>query len=118
MRVFYTDGSHKPDRSAHIVTDDKGKILHYEKHEGAKMKTVNEEEYLGVIAALKMCQPGDSVFTDSQLVFGQVCRGWKCNHDHLRTLRDEAMALKGARRAGLQWVGRNENVAGKIMERM
>jgi ribonuclease HI len=100
------------------VTDEKGKLLKFVKHEGADIRTVNEEEYLGVIAALKMCSAGDIIYTDSQLVYGHLCRGWKCNYDHLRSLRDEAAALMGARRAGLKWVKRNKNVAGVLMDKM
>lgn len=33
------------------------------------------------------------VYTDSSLVHGQIVLGWACNHDHLRQLRDQCLAL-------------------------
>jgi len=61
--------------------------------------TSNEAEYEAVIAGLTYLKTCNEVYrmskekcvivTDSQLVYGHVVRGWKCNFAHLRLLRDE-----------------------------
>jgi len=62
-------------------------------------KTNNEMEYMAVIEAIKFLRDKNVgkkdciIYTDSQLVYGQVVAGWKVNYEHLRILRDKICNL-------------------------
>lgn len=61
--------------------------------------TSNSAEYLTLISALNHClntgiTENIIVYMDSRLVVGQVMWGWKCNFEHLKTLRAIVVALK------------------------
>ena len=83
----------------------------YEEH------TNNEMEYYALIRALKEVKEPHEIFTDSQLVYGHVLLNWKVNSAHLIPLRDEARALLLQKGCVLTWIPREENEAGKIIER-
>jgi ribonuclease HI len=114
---YYTDGSSTIGiKSAHCVVDEKGRTIEYLELKAPNDKTNNEEEYRGVIAALKYCKEGDEIFTDSMLVVNQVNGGWKCNKPHLVALRNETQDWLIKTKAILRWIPREENLAGKIFE--
>jgi len=76
--------------------------------------TSNVAEYQAVIYALELARArqGESViYTDSQLVIGQVLKGWKCKQEHLIPLRNEVQHLLKTSRAELRKVDRHEIVA-------
>ena len=79
-------------------------------------KTNNEMEYAALIRALEEAEKGDALFTDSQLLLGQVSAGWKINAVHLRPLVAQAKALMAANSTSLTWVPREQNKAGKVFE--
>lgn len=79
-------------------------------------KTNNEMEYAGLLEALAHASDGDVLFTDSQLLVGQVLGGWKVNAVHLRPLVEKAKALVSAKRVTLVWLPREQNLAGKLFE--
>jgi len=82
----------------------------------SEKRTNNEMEYAGLLEALTHAQSGDELFTDSQLLVGQVLGGWKVNAVHLRPLVEKAKALVPAKQVTLVWVPREQNLAGKIFE--
>ncbi len=82
----------------------------------SEKKTNNEMEYAALISALKHAKPKDALFTDSQLLVGQVCQGWKVKALHLKPLVDEAKRLFSEKRVSLTWVPREKNKAGKLFE--
>ncbi len=61
--------------------------------------TNNEAEYEAVLAAIQYLRVINTekeecvIYTDSQLVHGQIAQNWKCNFDHLRKRRDVAKRL-------------------------
>jgi len=118
---YYTDGSCQIGvKSAHIVTDDKGNILGKREStsdNGETVNTNNVEEYQGVIMALEICSPGDSIFTDSQLVANQISGKYQVSAEHLIPYCEKAKAL--ARQKGVypQWIPREKNIAGIIFEK-
>jgi ribonuclease HI len=117
MAKFYTDGSStKGIKSANCVTDDKGKVLVITETIGEVAHTSNEEEYRGVVAALKFCSKGDQIFSDSRLVVEQVAGRWKINKPHLKPLCAQARELMVEKEAILSWLPREENLAGKVFE--
>ena len=81
--------------------------------------TVNVGEYKAVIAALGEAvrrQLGHvDLFTDSQLVVEQVKGNWKCCKMHLLPLRDYARTLLRLVEGTIQWIPREENIAGKVL---
>lgn len=80
--------------------------------------TNNEMEYEALIQALSDDRSeGATVYTDSELVVGQVTQGWKVKADNLRPLIAQARTLLKKRRASLVWVRRDQNLAGRVLER-
>lgn len=114
---YYTDGSSTIGvKSAYCVVNEKGMMLKKEESFAPNNKTSNEEEYRGVIAALKICNTGDEVLTDSQLVVNQINGLHKVKKKHLLTYRDEAKRLADEKQVLVKWIPREENLAGKIFE--
>ncbi|MBI2444968.1 ribonuclease HI family protein [Candidatus Micrarchaeota archaeon] len=115
MRIFF-DGSGWNGRSsgyAVVFSDShKAPIVVRLREE----KTNNEMEYAGLLEALTHAEAGDELFTDSQLLVGQVLGGWKVNAAHLKPLVEKAKALVLAKRVTLVWVPREQNAAGKFFE--
>lgn len=80
--------------------------------------TNNEMEYKAVLFALRLPTCHDSnIFTDSQLVYNQVHGEWKCNFQRLRYMRNEIRQLLSQKKCHLAWAPREENLAGKLLER-
>lgn len=114
---YYTDGSSTIGvKSAHCVTDDKGKVVIFEESI-LNQFTSNEEEYRGVIAALNICNDGDEIFTDSQLVVNQINGLYRVKKPHLLGLCNEAKTLSDKKHVSINWIGRDNNLAGKILEK-
>jgi ribonuclease HI len=69
---------------------DENKLLHHEKLLFGNF-TSNEAEYLAMIESLnfakKMGYKNIKIYSDSQLVLGQVFRGYMCNYEHLKEKR-------------------------------
>ncbi len=87
--------------------------------------TNNVGEYSAVIFAFEWAeqqlyyhkQPEETiVLTDSLLVVMQTNKGWKCRHEHLLPFRDRVIWFlnKGYK---LSWTPREENLAGKELEK-
>jgi len=80
----------------------------------------NVGEYIAVIEALKEAVnrklKAVEVYTDSLLVVEQVNCRWKVKQAHLLPYRDEArdglIKLEGK----LTWVGRDDNIAGRVLQ--
>ena len=80
--------------------------------------TNNSAEYTALLEALYHPESSKSkIFTDSQLLVGQLTKGWKVNKKHLMPLHEEAKRLLKEKECELAWVRREENLAGKILER-
>ena len=82
--------------------------------------TVNQGEYKAVIEALRQVEARElknvSLFTDSKLVVQQVKGEWKCKVHKLKSLRGDLRKLLASTESSLEWVGRDFNLAGKILE--
>lgn len=78
--------------------------------------TNNEMEYTAVLEALKVCNPHDEIFTDSQLVVGQLTKGWNVNAENLRPFVEEGKKLIAEKKIEVRWVGRADSLAGKLIE--
>jgi ribonuclease HI len=114
---YYTDGSSTIGvKSAHCVVDENGKVLYYEEQTSPVVFTNNEEEYRGVIYALRLCNAGDIVYTDSLLVVNQIYGKYKVKVPHLRPLCKKAQELVKEKGASVIWIEREKNLAGKRFE--
>lgn len=117
MKKYYTDGSSTIGvKSAHAVVNEKGRTIEYVEVKAPNDRTNNEEEYLGVIAALRLCHPGDVVFTDSLLVVNQIYGKYKVKKEHLKPLCQIAQELIQKNGASVIWIKRESNLAGKFFE--
>jgi len=80
--------------------------------------TNNEMEYRALLSALADARAERAtIFTDSQLLVGQLTRGWKVKAENLRPLHSEAKTFLTQRMANLVWVPREQNEAGKVLEK-
>jgi len=81
-------------------------------------RTNNEMEYMALIYALENCKEGDEIYTDSQLVAGQVTKGWRVTKEHLFPLVMRAKKLlKEKRELKIIWIPRESNYAGHMLEK-
>ena len=80
--------------------------------------TNNEMEYQALLNALKDARSeGAAILTDSQLLVGQLAEGWRVKAPNLRKLHQECSALLKKRNARIAWIPREENRAGKVLEK-
>jgi len=115
--IYYSDGSSTIDvKSAYCVADDVGNILEHVETIPYQY-TNNEEEYRGVIAALKRTSSRDIVYSDSKLVVYQIANKWKLNKVHLFPLCQEAQKLIRLIGSKVEWVPRELNLAGHFFDK-
>ena len=80
--------------------------------------TNNEMEYFALLQALRDPRSkGAIIFTDSKLLVGQLQEGWKINAENLKAIHEECRRLLRSQQAKLVWIPREENLAGKELER-
>jgi len=90
----------------------------YHKGEGPAVKTNNEAEYSALIQALLDERAmGSTIYTDSQLLVGHLTKNWKVKAENLKFLVEIAKKLLSLNGAELVWVPREQNKAGKILEK-
>lgn len=80
--------------------------------------TNNEAEYMALIEALKSCNEGDTINTDSELLVGHLTRKWKVKAENLKEHYNQAKALLDKKKCKLVLVRRADNKAGKLLEGM
>lgn len=80
--------------------------------------TNNQMEYLAVITAMYQAEPYSLILSDSQLVVNQCTKDWSCNYEHLIPHRDKVRELIKIKNLSLKWIPREENIAGKVLERL
>ena len=95
------------------VTNDNGEVF-LEETEG----TCNENEFKAMILALKKAQKDDIIFADSLLIINQLTKVWKVKAQHLYPLFCEASKLLKEKECTIEWVSRDFNRAGHILEGM
>lgn len=79
--------------------------------------TNNEMEYVALFNALLTAKEGDEILTDSQLLVGHITKDWRVNAPHLKTFVKLCKAMVKKNNIKLTWITRNENLAGKLLER-
>lgn len=119
MADYFSDGSSTINvQSAYcVVRGNDGLVVDYELTVPFRY-TNNEEEYRGVIAALKLCEPGDIVHSDSMLVVNQVNGLWKISKQHLVPYCQHALDLMYSNGGKVEWIRRNVNLAGIAFEKL
>jgi len=96
-----------------IIFEDGSKI-----RETLENGTNNEMEYFALLQALRDPRSkGATIFTDSKLLVGQLQDGWKVNAEKLKKIHENCKRLLRLQQAKLVWVPREENLAGKELER-
>jgi ribonuclease HI len=96
-----------------IIFEDGSKI-----RETLEKGTNNEMEYFALLQSLRDPRSkGATIFTDSKLLVGQLQEGWKINAENLKAIHEECSRLLRSQQAKLVWIPREENLAGKELER-
>jgi len=94
--------------------------------ETTEQKTNNEMEYKALLNALFLLIEKEDIefeiFTDSRLIEGQLCKGWRITKEHLFKLNCAVKnQLNELKKLGysikITWVPRKENKAGHLLER-
>jgi len=80
--------------------------------------TVNQAEYLGMREALLVANDGDTICSDSQLVVGQLTKGWAVNAQTIKSLFEECKQIYDRKHVTIRWVNRRDNLAGHVLERL
>ena len=80
-------------------------------------RTNNEMEYEALIRALQECKEKAVIYTDSQLVLNQVMGKWKIKQNHLFGLVTQAKQLLDKKHANIQWIPREQNKPGHLLEK-
>lgn len=115
MISVYVDGSGGGDPGYGFFVKETGESF-YEKKAGI---TNNEAEYLAIIAALKKFADSNdeiTIYSDSKNTISQLNHDFAINKEELRTLAREAWELIAKfSKLKLEWVPRNENLAGKML---
>ncbi len=111
---IWADGFSNPKRCGYVVYDSKEAPLIITFNE---KKTNNECEYEAVYAACRVCNIGDTISTDSQLVYNQIINGWKVNAEHLKEYIRLIKQLVKDKEINLIWEPRELNKAGVYIER-
>jgi ribonuclease HI len=96
-----------------VIFEDGSKIK-----ETLEPRTNNEMEYFALLQALQDPRAkGSTIFTDSKLLVGQLQEGWKINAENLKAINEDCRRLLRSQQAKLVWIPREENLAGKELER-
>lgn len=78
--------------------------------------TCNENKYRAMIHALEQANDGDTIYSDSQLIVNQITRNWKVKAINLYALNGKAMDIYKSKNIKVEWVSRDFNKAGWILE--
>jgi len=113
MKIWIDGSGWNGKESKFCVTTEDGEII---LRRLDKRLTNNEMEYMALLGALEIANEGDTIYTDSKLVEGQVVKGWKCTKAHLFPLMMRARKLVKQKGVELKWIPRKENKAGHLLE--
>ena len=78
--------------------------------------TNNEAELLGVLEALKDCENGDEVITDSMNTLSWIRSGNPKSRPDLKNEASECKRLLHLKKVNVYWLGRDYNLAGNYNE--
>jgi ribonuclease HI len=114
MKIYLDGSGFNGKTSGYAVVFEDGRppivrILH-------EKKTNNEMEYAALLEAILHASPKDHLYTDSQLLVGQVTLQWKVKAAHLKPLVQKAKKMVFEKNVSLSWVPRALNQAGKLFE--
>ena len=115
VRNIYVDGSGGEKSGYGFFVKETGESF-FEENPGI---TNNQAEYLAIISALKKYENYDDeviIYSDSKNTVSQLNHDFAINNDQLRSLAREAWSLiANFSNLTINWVPRNENLAGKML---
>ena len=81
-------------------------------------KTNNECEYGALLEALELAQEKDTIYSDSQMMVNHLNGQYRVRAQHLKPLFLRAKELIREKKVTLLWLRREENLAGKHLEKL
>lgn len=119
MQVIYCDGASSQFQGRY------GKVAVISEEHGSHVLDVlsndatnNACEYLSMREALIIANDGDEIRSDSQLVVGQLTKGWAVNSENLKALHAECAKILSTKHVTIRWTRREDNLAGLLLERL
>lgn len=114
---YFTDGflrgskNPSPFGGGFTIVDEAGNLIERQEiiREGF---TNNEAEILGILHALRICDSGDTISTDSMCCLSWANSGFSKVRPDLREILEECKILKFTKKVNLMWEGRDFNLAG------
>ena len=84
-----------------------------------ELLTNNQAEYKAIIAALQELNDGEMIiYSDSLLAVKQLAREYKIRNSELRKLASKVRVLSRDRDIIFQWIPREKNLAGKVLDKL
>jgi hypothetical protein len=115
VKAYYCDGSGWNGTACRYMVVDEDDIV-IERSELKVRLTNNDMEYLAVKAACDCAEDGSVIFTDSMLVVEQVNGNFRTSAKFIDS-RDYIIDMMQKKGLLLRWIGRDNNLAGKRLER-
>lgn len=118
MKIYIDGSGWNGTKSRAIVVNEEGKAV--SKISTTRNMTNNQMEYKALIEGLNFLMENDIknavIYTDSQLVVGQVTKNWKVTKEHLLPLVLYSKRLMETTKTKLVWIPREKNKAGWLLE--
>lgn len=119
--TYYTDGSGwNGEVAEYAVANETGHII--TRQTFRTPYTNNDMEFEGVIYALKICNEGDTIYSDSNLVVNsldtekKLKKPWNIKKPNLIPRHNECLEILKNKKVHILWKRRDYNLAGKIFE--
>ncbi len=117
--IWFCDGGYdnlRKRNGIYCIVNDNG----FKRVQKILVESSNEAEYFAIIESLILANPGDTIYSDSQLIVNQLVGGWKVKSDNLYHFWYEACELIESKFKGninITWIPRDVNKAGIILDR-
>lgn len=128
MIIAYTDGSANPHDGgsggwSFVLVDERGQVTEEHSDGFPTGRTNNSMEMTAVLRCLDFIGPNTqiTVHTDSKLCIGWLQQGWKCKHQHLRTIRDQIFEIIKTKHLQVKYEhvkGHNGNIWNEMVDKL
>lgn len=113
--IFFVDGSSSFIGNQIAIMDKDGNLILNKKFR--KEMTNNELEYEAILHATELAEKDDVILSDSKLCVEQIIGTFKIRQEHLKPYAHKARKTLESKPLTIKWIPREENLAGKFLEK-